>query len=194
MGQDDITMGAPFKGNPTLAELLSHVETTYPSFWAIVVVPLEDPLNKLYVSSFVLLAACVLLGFYGVCLPVCRPYTDKRPLERNEGVRWHLPSGSPPRTSACMAKPVRAVILHPSNGTVQIRICAVPCFLHPLNPSRPSAGCVLCIHLCLKGGGLLIRIHLCLQCDGLHPSLLKGCGGDKILQTLQEPKQRVPAT
>jgi hypothetical protein len=75
--QDDITMGAPFKGNPTLAELLSHVETTYPSFWAIVVVPLEDPLNKLYVSSFVLLAACVLLGFYGVCLPVCRPYTDK---------------------------------------------------------------------------------------------------------------------
>jgi len=79
--QDDITMGAPFKGAPTLAELLSHIETTYPSFWAIVVVPLEDPLSKLYVSSFVLLAACILLGFYGVCLPVCRPYTDKETAE-----------------------------------------------------------------------------------------------------------------
>jgi len=75
--QDEITMGSPFKGNPTLAELLSHIETAYPSFWTIVVVPLEDPLNKLYVSSFVLLAACILLGFYGLCLPVCRPYTDK---------------------------------------------------------------------------------------------------------------------
>jgi hypothetical protein len=75
--QDKITMGPPFKGNPTLAELLSHIETTYPSFWAMVVVPLEDPLNQLYVSSFVLLAACILLGFYGLCLPVCRPYTDK---------------------------------------------------------------------------------------------------------------------
>jgi len=75
--QDDVTVGVPFRGNPTLAELLSHIETTYPSFWAIVVVPLEDPLNKLYVSSFVLLAACILLGFYALCLPVCRPYTDK---------------------------------------------------------------------------------------------------------------------
>jgi len=75
--QDAITIGAPFKGSPTLAELLIHIETTYPNFWATVVVPLEDPLNKLYVSSFVLLAACILLGFYGLCLLVCRPYTDK---------------------------------------------------------------------------------------------------------------------
>jgi len=75
--QDGITMGAPFNGNPTLSELLSHVERTYPDFWAIVVVPLENPLSKLYVSSFVLLVACLLLGVYGLCLPVCRPYTDK---------------------------------------------------------------------------------------------------------------------
>merc|ERR1712151_534856 len=76
-GQDRITVGEPFKGNPTLKELLNHIETAYPDFWAIVVVPLEDPLSLLYVSSFLLLAASILLGFYGVCLSACRPYTDK---------------------------------------------------------------------------------------------------------------------
>jgi len=42
----------------------------------------------------------------------------KRPLECDEGVQRHPPGGAPPRTSAGTAKPVRAVISHPSSGTV----------------------------------------------------------------------------
>jgi hypothetical protein len=74
-GNDEI-VGAPFRGNPTLAELLSHIETTYPSFWAIVAVPLEDPLYKLYVSSLVALAAGILLGFFGICI-MLREWSEK---------------------------------------------------------------------------------------------------------------------
>jgi hypothetical protein len=76
-GQDQIEIGAPIKGKPTLEQLLSHIEAAYPGFWEIVVVPLEDPLNQFYTSAFVFLVFCIVISVYGLCLCLCRPYTDK---------------------------------------------------------------------------------------------------------------------
>lgn len=76
-GQDRIEVGPPIKGNPTLQQLLEHIETVYPGFWNVVVVPLEGPLNQLYVAAFIMLVACLFIEFYGVCICLCRPYTDK---------------------------------------------------------------------------------------------------------------------
>jgi len=75
--QDKIEVGPPVKGNPTLEELLEHIQQSYPGFWDIVVVPLEGPLNQLYVAAFIMLVACLYISIYGLSVCLCRPYTNK---------------------------------------------------------------------------------------------------------------------
>jgi hypothetical protein len=76
-GQDKIELTGQFNNDPTLEQLLNHIETSYPEFWKLVIVPLEQPLDQFYTAAFLFLMFCILISFYGCCLCLCRPYTDR---------------------------------------------------------------------------------------------------------------------
>lgn len=69
--------GDVFKGSPTLRDLLDHVEAEYPQFWALVFEPLEGPCKLFANSMIIFVAFSLIIGLYGCCLCLCRPYTDK---------------------------------------------------------------------------------------------------------------------
>jgi TM2 domain-containing membrane protein YozV len=73
--------GAGLKGDPTLGELLDHVQTTYPTFWDIVFEPLEYPMLLFWRAFVVFLFFCIVIFFYGCCVCTCRPYKKKEMYE-----------------------------------------------------------------------------------------------------------------
>jgi hypothetical protein len=77
-GQDRIEVGSPIKGTPTLEELLDHIQTNYAGFWETVVVPLEEPLDQFYTAAFIFVVFCVVISLYGLCVCLCRPYTNEK--------------------------------------------------------------------------------------------------------------------
>merc|ERR1711879_1024724 len=72
---DEVKLGSLFNGNPSLKELLEHIQTAYPDFWALVFANLEKGLIQFYASFVVFLFICILIAFYGCSLCCCRPYT-----------------------------------------------------------------------------------------------------------------------
>merc|ERR1712183_585776 len=67
-GQDKIELKGQFNNDPTLEQLLNHIEIGYPEFWKLVIVPLEEPLDQFYTAAFIFLVFCILISFYGCCL------------------------------------------------------------------------------------------------------------------------------
>lgn len=63
-----------FDGNPTVDEVLDHIQTKFPEFWNVVFADMEDGLSTLLTASFFMVAASLLIVFYSCCECCCCPY------------------------------------------------------------------------------------------------------------------------
>lgn len=77
VGRDKVKVTGVVKGNPTLGELLDHIQVSFPEFWGLVFKPLSAPGEQLLQAALVFWVLCVLLLLYGSCLCCCRPYTER---------------------------------------------------------------------------------------------------------------------
>lgn len=65
------------EGDPTVEEVIDHIEANFEGFWKIVIVPLESPLSQFFTANLIFLLVCILISIYGLCTCICRPYADK---------------------------------------------------------------------------------------------------------------------
>jgi len=66
------------KGKPTIAMLMTHLETEFPEFFEIVFKDLIDGLNLVYSAFIIFLFTCIIVLFYSFILCCVRPYTKKQ--------------------------------------------------------------------------------------------------------------------
>jgi len=62
------------KGEPSLEDLLKHIEKDYPEFWSLVIADLSEGLEKFYYSAVVFEVFCILIVLYGFVICCCKPY------------------------------------------------------------------------------------------------------------------------
>jgi hypothetical protein len=62
------------RNEPTVSEMLDHVEESYPSFWAIVFKDLAEGLTLFWHASVILAVACIITVAYEFVVCCCRPY------------------------------------------------------------------------------------------------------------------------
>eukprot|EP00933_Yihiella_yeosuensis_P072237 TRINITY_DN8057_c2_g1_i1.p1 TRINITY_DN8057_c2_g1~~TRINITY_DN8057_c2_g1_i1.p1 ORF type:complete len:401 (-),score=51.76 TRINITY_DN8057_c2_g1_i1:327-1529(-) len=75
---DRIPTGKTFNQDPTMKDLLVHLEKTFPRFWDLVFQPLSDPCEQFLLSVSFFELVCVLILFYGWITCCCCPYTEKQ--------------------------------------------------------------------------------------------------------------------
>merc|ERR1711920_253342 len=63
-----------FKSDPTLGDLLDHVQEKYPDFWKYVFDGLIEGLKQLRTSSTIFVVVCILGVVYACCFCCCKPY------------------------------------------------------------------------------------------------------------------------
>eukprot|EP00928_Gymnodinium_smaydae_P018323 TRINITY_DN1697_c0_g2_i1.p1 TRINITY_DN1697_c0_g2~~TRINITY_DN1697_c0_g2_i1.p1 ORF type:complete len:375 (+),score=89.53 TRINITY_DN1697_c0_g2_i1:61-1185(+) len=63
-----------FKGEPTIADLLDHIQTEFSGFWDAVFADMVDGLQEFRTASTVFTVACILVILYSCCFCCCRPY------------------------------------------------------------------------------------------------------------------------
>jgi len=66
-------------GEPTLRELLQHIETKFPEFWDVVFKDLGEPLLHFWYASCIYWVVCLLVFLFGCCMYSCGPYRKSAP-------------------------------------------------------------------------------------------------------------------
>jgi len=63
---------------PTLEDVLLHIEGNYPNFWMIVIDPLIEPLKMMYYATWSLWACCIFMWLFNITVTCFRPYKEKK--------------------------------------------------------------------------------------------------------------------
>jgi hypothetical protein len=69
------------EGDPTVGDVLEHIQTAFPDFWETVFADLEKGLLAYVGACWVLFFATIVTVVYMVCVCLCRPY---KPQEKQE--------------------------------------------------------------------------------------------------------------
>jgi len=63
-----------FEGEPTVGDLLDHIQNFYAEFWELVFKELVDGLEQFRLASTIFVVACIIVVIYTCCFCCCRPY------------------------------------------------------------------------------------------------------------------------
>mmetsp|Transcript_19259 Transcript_19259/g.36042 ORF Transcript_19259/g.36042 Transcript_19259/m.36042 type:complete len:349 (-) Transcript_19259:24-1070(-) len=66
-----------FEDDPTIEDVLEHIQTKFPEFWKLVFADMEDGLDILLKASFFMVVGSILISIYSCCECCCCPYREK---------------------------------------------------------------------------------------------------------------------